>query len=85
MMDFLLLPKMVSKYNWSIANLRDYLYYMFTVGIQIHFTGQAHWIASAYMGGQVRLYDSYVGTSLTKSLKTQLKKYIVEWLRTMVL
>lgn len=44
-----------------------------TVGIQIHFTGQAHWVTSAYIGGHVCLYDSYVSAVLTKSLKTQLK------------
>ena len=49
-------------------------YYIYSVGIQIHFTGQAHWVTSAYIGGQIRLYDSCVTTTLTKSLNAQLKQ-----------
>lgn len=47
--------------------------YMKFLGIQIHFTGQAHWVTSAFIGGEVRLYDSCVSTVLPKSLKEQLK------------
>ena len=49
-------------------------YYIYSVGIQIYFTGQAHWVTSAYIGGQIRLYDSCVTTALTKSLNAQLKQ-----------
>ena len=47
-------------------------YYIYSVGIQIHFTGQAHWVTSAYNGGQFD-YDSCV-TALMKSLNAQLKQ-----------
>ena len=43
-------------------------YYIYSVGIQIRFTRQAHWVTSAYIGGQIRLYDSCVTTALMKSL-----------------
>ena len=64
----------------GIANLCHYytvvvthVVIIITVSIQIHFTGKAHWVTSAYVG-EVKLYDSCVGTVLTKSLKTQLKQ-----------
>ena len=38
------------------------------------FTGQAHWVTSAYIGGQIKLYDSCVTTALMKSLNAQLKQ-----------
>lgn len=56
--------------------LHNVYYYLviLAVAIQIHFTGQGHWVTSAYIGGEVRLYDSSVGTVLSKSLKMQLKQ-----------
>ena len=52
----------------------DDLLLIFVVAIQIHFTGCAHWVTSAYFEGEVQLYDSNAGTTLSSSLKSQLKQ-----------
>ena len=56
------------------VQLCNYCYFSYAVSIQIHFTGQAHWVTSAYIGGEVNLYDSCVDTKLTRSLMLQLKQ-----------
>lgn len=55
-----------------------YLLYPFAAtSIQIHYTGRAHWVTSSYIGGKLRLYDSFVSTTLARSLKAQMKKIYV--------
>jgi hypothetical protein len=40
--------------------------------IQIHFTGQNHWVCSTSIGGYIRVYDSAGSTQLTSSMEVQL-------------
>ena len=42
--------------------------------IQIHFTGQNHWVCSTSIGGLVRVYDSSSCKKLTPSMEVQLSE-----------